>query len=138
MNWSRRSTRSGAAPDTTLVTDPRFATARSSSRIRARTGGANGRFVIFSAASTSTKPSKSVHDHQSRAGPEAASQHGVEAKDVEQRQHGQYDVISAENVEGCDIVHVAQQRAVAEHRGLWLTGRAGRVEQHCQRFWILR
>ena len=57
VNCSRRSTESGAAPDTTLVTVLTLAMARSSERTRVSTAGATGKFVIFSSATTSAKPS---------------------------------------------------------------------------------
>ena len=121
-----------------MVTDLRLARARSSSRIRASTGGASGRLVMCSAANTSAKPSKPSMITNRAPDMRPAPEHRVQAEYMEQRQHGQHHVVAVDDLEGRDAVQVTQQRAVAEHRGLRLAGRAGRVEQDGQRFRILR
>ena len=63
--------------------------------------------------------------------PEHAAEDGVEAVDVEQRQHAEHDVVAVDHrrLDRGDLVEVGQQRPVGEHRGPRATRRTAGVEQ---------
>ena len=71
-----------------------------------------------------------LDEQQPGAVAQHAAEDGVEAVDVEERQHAEHDVVAVHHrrLDGRDLLDVGQQRAVAEHRG----ARAGRRCRWCR------
>ena len=65
---------------------------------------------------------------------------GVEAVDVEQRQHAEHDVVAVDHrrLDGRDLLDVGEQRAVGEHRGARAARRTAGVEQRGELLGVLQ
>ena len=72
-----------------------------------------------------------LDQHQPGAVAEHPAEHGVEAVDVEERQHAEHDVVAVHHrrLDRGDLLDVGEQRAVGEHRGARAARRTAGVEE---------
>ena len=79
-----------------------------------------------------------VAEHERGSLAQDAPQHGVEAVDVEERQHPEDDVVGVDHrrLNGSSLLDVGQQSAVGQHRGSGVVGGAAGVEQAGQRLGV--
>ena len=133
VNASTTSGASGAEPDSTSRTGPSRSARSSSGSQWAKTGGATGSTLQASSSiRSSTVPAvEPLDQHQLGPVPEHAAEDGVEAVDVEEREHAEHDVVAVDHrrLDPGDLLDVGEQRAVGEHRGARTTRRTARVEQ---------
>ena len=73
-----------------------------------------------------------VDQRHTRAGHQRETEHDVEPEHVEQRQHGERDVVGADAQAGVrlHLLEVREQRSVREHRGFRRAGRTRGEQQH--------